>query len=598
MRAIALALLLPLVNAIPGAAAFPGKGVKSKPIPTGDQFKPGDGVDRGGSYGAFLRGMLAERRGDYPTAIQYYERAGQEDTASSQPQRHAAELYLRLGDVKRAEAAAARCVAVNPSGAGCLEILAGIAASLGKSQKAAEYFEKIIRLAPADISSQVALSVVYLRSGAPKKAIETLEKAPQPASSPHPFMYDEYFLARAYFAVGDYGKGVDRLETLFQKRPDFTVGMENLGWGYRMTGQWDKAIDLYKKFLVINPSNPSIQAALDKAKAEKESGKPATAFWAEIKKETPPEIDYHFFLGMTKWQQAEVLRDMSLFQDALAQFQLVRAASPANQTVISYIATVFESLGLLEESVAAWKQINATSGDEKKSVNLKIADLYDRMGKPEKSLEHAQIAVKLDQEDPELRFLEGFMFGKLKKNEEAVAAFGKALELNPNNPKYYFHMGVVYEKMAKYDKCIESMKKAVAIKPDHSSALNYLGYIYAEQNINLGEAEKYVLQALELEPNNGYFIDSLGWVYYKKKQYDAALGQILTAVRNITPDPTVLDHLGDVYAAMSRVEDAAEAYQRSLDAKVYDDRIIDREKTRGKLDSAQKTIKEKAKAAK
>ena len=591
-----VAALSLLVVAASTATAGPGKKAAPKPAPVSDEaLTPGDGVERGPAYTSFLRGMLAERKGDYPAAIKYYESAAQEDRSASAPWSHSAGLRLRLGEIKRAEEDAQKCVAAAPDQAECLEILAGINSSLGKNEKAAEYLEKIVALSPQDAGSRVALAVVFLQSGKPKKAIELLEKGAKAPTGQghahHSFIYDEYFLARAYYAIGDFGKAVETLETLFFKRTDFTVAMENLGWGYRMTGQWDKAIDLYKKFLAMGGANPAIQQVLAKTESEKESGKPATALWGEIKKDMPSEIDYRFFLGMTKWQQAEMLREPSLFQDALAQFQLVRAASPENQSVISYIATVFESLNLLEESIGAWKLIKPSNPDESKSVSLKIADLYDRLGKPEKSLIHAQEALKLDKDDPELYFLEGFLHNKVKNYSGAIASFTKALELNPNNPKYYFHMGVVYEKMSKYGDCIESMKKAVAIKPDHSNALNYLGYIYAEQNINLDEAEKYLLLALELEPVNGYFIDSLGWIYFKKKQYDMALAQILAAVRNITPDPTVLEHLGDVYSAMNRPEDAAESYERSLEAKVYDDRVIDRDATRKKLDSARKLIK-------
>jgi len=591
----AIALCLALVTFTPSAGSFPGKRGKSKPPPIEaqqEQFLPGDGVDRSGSYGSFMLALLAERKGDYQSAIKQFEKAASQDDKAGQPLRHAADLYLRLGNIKSAEKMAVKCVAILPDSPDCLQILAGINASQGNYPKATEYLGKLLKVNPEDTGSLVALAVNHLKSGDPDKAITILEGA-QP-SSPHEFIFDKYFLGRAHIAKNDYPKAISTMEELFSRRPDFSVTLENLAWLYRMTGQWDKAIDLYNKYLSINSSDLKMQQALEKVLDEKESGRSAQSMLAEISKDMPQEIDYRFFLGMTKWQQAEVLRDTRYYHEALAEFQLVRAASPSNQNVLSYIAAVFESLNLLNEAVNAWKLIDSPGEFEKKSVMLKIADLYDRLGAQDKSLEHTLQAIKLDPDDPELRFLEGFLHGKLKKNDKAIEALNEALERNPNNPKYYFHQGVIYERMGKFDKCIEVMKKAVALQPDHSNALNYLGYIYAEQNQNLDEAEKYLLQALELEPNNGYFIDSLGWLYYKQKKYDEALGQILTAVRNITPDPTVLEHLGDIYAAMSRPEDAAESYQRSLDAKVYDDRVIDRQSAQRKLDEIKKAMKEKA----
>ena len=574
------------------AGAIPGKKEKPSAVNADALLAPPDGVDRGGAYGVFLQAVLHERAGDYQAAIDSYEKAAKWDSTSSQALRRAAGLYLITGDIKAALKTAGKCVDINPVSGECLDILAGINASLGKTANAVKYLEKKIAESPDDISSKVALAVVHLRSGSAGEAIALLENAP--SSSTHQFVYDKYFLGRSYIAAGDYQKAAEIFEVLFNARPDQSIAFDNLCWTYRMTGQWDKAIDLYKKYLAINPADLNIQVALENTLSEQESGKPVEELREGILKDLPEEINYRFFLGMTKWQGGEMMRDMNLIQEALAQFQLVRAAEPDNQTVISYIASIFENLNLLNEAVSAWKQIKSSSDDEAKSVNLKIADLYDRMGKYDMSLKHAGIAVKLDPDDPELVFLTAFMHGKLKQYDKAVNALNTALDMNPNNPKYYFHLGVTYEKMGKYGLCIEAMKKAIALNPNHSNALNYLGYIYAEQDINLDEAEKYLLLALELEPNNGYFIDSLGWVYYKKKMYEEALEQLTTAVRNITPDPTVLEHLGDVYYALERMEEAARSYQRSLDAKVYDDRVLDREITRRKLADTKKLLGERA----
>ena len=591
--ALAAALIITLSLYAPSACAFPEKEAAPKPdgptaAKTEELMKPGDGLDRSAAYDYYLQAVLAERAGDYPAAIRLYNKAAQRDETSSQALRHGAELYLRIGEVGKAQDTAEECVAINSESIECLDILAGINTSLGATEKAAGYLERIIKLDPEDTGSVVALAVAHLQSGAPEKAIDILQG--KASASPHQNVYQKYFLGRAHMAAGNYAKAVEVFAETFRQRPDFTVVFENLCWAYRVTGEWDKAIDLYEKYLAVNATDMKTQADLEKTISEKESGKTAEEMREEILMDQPKEIDYRFFLGMTKWQQGEMMRDMGMIQKALAQFQLVRAADPESQTVISYIASIFESLNLLKEAVSAWKQIATTNDSEKKSLNLKIADLYDRMGDYEMSLKHALVAVKLDQEDPELKFLAGFMYGKLKKYNDAIKLFQAAQDMNPNDPKYHFHLGVTYEKLKKYDQCIEMMKQVIALKPDHSNALNYLGYIYAEQNINLGEAEKYLLQAIDLEPTNGYFIDSLGWLYYKKKMYKEALAQLLVAVRNITPDPTVLEHLGDVYSAMGRIEDAANTYQRSLDAKVYDDRVLDREATRVKLEAARKII--------
>ena len=68
---------------------------------------------------------------------------------------------------------------------------------------------------------------------------------------------------------------------------------------------------------------------------------------------------------------------------------------------------------------------------------------------------------------------------------------------------------------------IDEMKKAIALNPKNAQALNYLGYTYAESGQNLDEAESLIKRALTVEPEDGFYVDSLGWVYYQKGEYQA-----------------------------------------------------------------------------
>jgi len=102
------------------------------------------------------------------------------------------------------------------------------------------------------------------------------------------------------------------------------------------------------------------------------------------------------------------------------------------------------------------------------------------------------------------------------------------------------------------------------------------------------------MKALKLEPENGYFLDSLAWIYYKQGRYKEALGKMQTAVRNIPPDPVVLEHLGDIYAAVGDLASAAGAYERSLKAESDDEREVDREPVRKKLSETRRKLKEGA----
>jgi tetratricopeptide (TPR) repeat protein len=101
--------------------------------------------------------------------------------------------------------------------------------------------------------------------------------------------------------------------------------------------------------------------------------------------------------------------------------------------------------------------------------------------------------------------------------------------------------------------------------------LNYIGYTYADQGIRLDEAESLVRKALDQDPENGYILDSMGWVYYKKEMFEKALAYLEKAARLVPDDPIILEHLGDVYVKVGRPGKALDAYKRALELKSGDE---------------------------
>jgi tetratricopeptide (TPR) repeat protein len=89
--------------------------------------------------------------------------------------------------------------------------------------------------------------------------------------------------------------------------------------------------------------------------------------------------------------------------------------------------------------------------------------------------------------------------------------------------------------------------------------------MWAEHNLHLDEAEEMIGRALQLDPNNGAYLDSLGWVHYRKGKYDEALSELLRAAQNLAnDDPIVFEHIGDTYSKMNRVAQALEFWQRAI----------------------------------
>ncbi len=567
------------------------------PLP-GSSLKQGvqtadSNVDRSEAYKNYILGMLAERKGKYDQAIKLYSDATKADPALVQAYKRAATLSLRLGLIKNALAMAQKGLVADLNYIGCLEIAGGIYFSTGKYEKAIKYYNRIAQIDPEDQDTTLFLAVSYLKSGLHEDSIKTLEKFSKKFPE-RPII--PYFKGRAYIGMKDWQKAEKSFALLVRKYTSFLRGYENLAWVYRVRGSLDKAIEVYEKYLVLNPNDINIRSELEQTVQDKHSKTDQAELVSRLGENIPVDLNLNFRIGLGLWRQAEMGGDLDNFHKALDQFQLVRASNPENVPVIFYVANIFERIGLINEAIETWKRLAVHKGSQSRDVHLKIAELYERVGDVESSLKHALLAMEKDPEDPELSYFVGLIYNKLNKLKKAEKYFNEAIRLKPEEDKYYFYLGVVYEKMKKYDTCIEVMKKAIELKPDHSNALNYLGYIYAEQDINLKKAEKYLLKALRLEPDNGYFIDSLAWIYYKQGKYGKALEQILVAVRNIPPDPTVLEHLGDIYAALKHYHSAIKAYEHSLEAKADDGRKLDRKTTRKKIaDIRKKTEEGKAK---
>jgi Tfp pilus assembly protein PilF len=169
-----------------------------------------------------------------------------------------------------------------------------------------------------------------------------------------------------------------------------------------------------------------------------------------------------------------------------------------------------------------------------------------------------------DKEKPEI-FLSLAMALVRKKNyTRAEEVLADALARFRDNEELYFNLAMIYDKTERFDAMIEALRKTLEVNPKNAEALNYLGYYYADKNINLQESRGLIERALALKPDDGYILDSYGWVLYRLGQYDQALEKLERAVSLSSEDPMLFEHLGDVYQALKKSEKALENWKRAL----------------------------------
>jgi tetratricopeptide (TPR) repeat protein len=139
------------------------------------------------------------------------------------------------------------------------------------------------------------------------------------------------------------------------------------------------------------------------------------------------------------------------------------------------------------------------------------------------------------------------------------------ISIYPDNLQLLFEYALVLEKNDLTEQALIVMESVLDVQPDHAEALNYIGYTWADKNIHLDKALEYILRADMLKPDNGFIIDSLGWVYYRLGDFQKAQRELERSLVLIPDDPHIYDHLGDVYRSLKRFNKAREVYQKAYE---------------------------------
>ncbi len=152
-------------------------------------------------------------------------------------------------------------------------------------------------------------------------------------------------------------------------------------------------------------------------------------------------------------------------------------------------------------------------------------------------------------------------------------------DIKANTQPLYFR-AICHEREKNWDQAVVDFQKVLEIDPDDADALNYLGYTWVDRGENLTEAFDMIEKAVELEPESGAIVDSLGWAHYKLGRYSEARQNLEKAVELTPNSATIIDHLGDVYWKLGRFREAGYQWKRALD---YDPTDKERKNINAKL---------------
>ena len=199
---------------------------------------------------------------------------------------------------------------------------------------------------------------------------------------------------------------------------------------------------------------------------------------------------------------------------------------------------------------------------------LKIADINLNLNNYSKAENFILQLKKYSSNRVDVHYKLGEIYHNKKDYDKAIKAFNEAISLlkisSEENWYLYYSRGMSYERSNQWEKAEKDFLYALELSPRQPLVLNYLGYTWIDYGLNLKKAENFIREAIKLRPKDGYFIDSLGWAYYRQGKYDLAVLELEKAVELIPNDPVINDHLGDALFRAGYYNEARYQWNRAL----------------------------------
>ena len=253
-----------------------------------------------------------------------------------------------------------------------------------------------------------------------------------------------------------------------------------------------------------------------------------------------------------------------------AYLRLAVYLDPTAHLATAALGDVFQSAERCDEAIELYDTLPADS-TLRRNADIQIARCLEFMERPEEAATRIEQVLDADPADVGAAIELGNVYRTDERFAEAAEAYTRGIDAagDPDaiDWRIYYFRGVSYERSKRWDDAEADFKRALAITPDQPQVLNYLGYSWVDMGLHLTEALDMIKTAVDLRPNDGYIVDSLGWAFYRLDRYDEAVTELERAISLQPEDPTINDHLGDAYWKVGRKREAVFqwAHARDLD---------------------------------
>lgn len=514
-------------------------------------------------------------------AIREYKSIGRLDPKDSNSLLVLARLYRYAGKPDHAIETLKRSMEVTASSEETMSMLGQLYRDQNQMQEAIDLFQRALQLNPSSPVLLLQMGLAYEQVSNFKKAVETYRKGMDSDSSNAEFLRKN--LAHALMYEGQIDLAEEEYLKILEADPN--DGEAHLGLGkICLKRQWyDKALEHLSKGDASIDNN--LEVAYELAKLYQDLGQFEEAeqrFVRLLKLFEKPNDSYSAsglknrsifltHLGLISQQLANYEKAATYFQElqrlgkkyrSHVDKKLQKLGKENQDRARVFMITLYRGSNRIPQALSACKA--AKQSNPSLIVRALCADVVAEIGDPEQGLQELQTLLQGSKKDIEVYHYILQIYQREKRYKAAETKLYEAEEYFDNEESFYFMLGALQERQKEFGKAAATFRKVIDLDPKHASALNYLGYMWTEQGVRLSEALDLIKKAVALEPNNGAYLDSLGWIYFKLDRIEEAELYLVRALDRVRRDPTIHEHLGDLYYKKGDYQEARLAWQRSI----------------------------------
>ncbi len=471
-----------------------------------------------------------------------------------------------------------------------------------EQDKAEAVLRDLLAREPANENGVEQLTQLLLDEGKSQEAVSSLQVILQRA--PTPRLWE--LLGDAYNQIHDLPKAEQAYRHAADAQPDDINHHKELAQTLLTEEKYPEALEQFQRLTQMDADNPDNYIRLAEIYRQLKQLDKAEQNILLAKQRAPNSLEVTYYQASIYEDEGRLDDSIRVLSDAVTAVKTESEFTPSRRRTL---AILYQQLGQLyretsnySAAVNTFEEMLRLGTEEDRRARVMIIDTYREARDMPKALDAARKAVDAYPKERTILIAQALLFGENAQADQAASklhalldgsaadfeiqldiaqvyeeskrwadaeqAIHAAEKIQPDSSSKEmtgFLLGAIFERQKKFDQAEEEFRKVLDANPRNASTLNYYGYMLADRGIRLDEATDLIKRALTDDPNNAAYQDSLGWAYYKQNMLDKAEELLRQAVIREGHDPTILSHLGDVYAKMGKDSLAEAQWQKSLD---------------------------------